>query len=149
MPTGAFAPLPLRLGGSAEEGISPEQHARMCADLVAVKRTAVLARVHVNQNTGGPFAASVTWYLGQNGAGIAYGPAITVVGAGDVRVTFPAIWTDEYGIQFPLKIRHAIARGAASSVRFSTCEITGSVVRVRTFNDSGVATATPFTLRVW
>lgn len=149
MPFGAFAPLPLRLGGSSEEGWAPEQHARFCADLVAVKRTAPLARLYCNQNLGSPFAASITYYFGQNGAGVAFAPTVTVAGAGDVSVTFPSYWTDDYDRQHPLKIRQAIARGYATAARFPTCTITGNVVRVRTVDDAGVATATPFSLRAW
>lgn len=149
MPFGAFAPLPLRLGGKPEEGWSPEQHARLVADLVAVKRTAPLARLLVNQNSGSPFAASVTYYSGQNGSGAAYAPTPSVTGAGDVTLTFPGFWEDEFGVQWPLKIRQAIARPYATGARFPTCAILGRTVRVRTVDDTGAASATPFSLRIW
>ncbi|HTJ17839.1 MAG TPA: hypothetical protein VL494_13760 [Steroidobacteraceae bacterium] len=149
MPWGAFAPLPIRLGGNPEEGWAPEQHARFSADLVAIKRTAPLARLYCNQDSGSPFAASITYYFGQNGAGTLYAPTVTVGGAGDVSVTFPSYWTDDYERQHPLKIRQAIARPHAAAGRFPTCTITGNVVRVRTVTDAGVASATPFSLRVW
>ena len=43
MPFGAFAPMPLRFGGTPEEGWAASQHARMAADLVAIVRAAPLA----------------------------------------------------------------------------------------------------------
>ena len=45
MPFGGFCPLPLRLGGSDLEGWAPNQHARMCADITAVRRTSPFAIV--------------------------------------------------------------------------------------------------------
>lgn len=66
MALGAFAPLPIRLGGSATEGWTAEQHARLCADLLAVKRTApvLVMRVHLNatDTTG-----EIEWYASQTG----------------------------------------------------------------------------------
>lgn len=149
MPFGAFAPLPLRLGGTPEEGWAPEQHARFSADLVAIKRTAPLARMLINQNGSGPFAATATYYSGQNGSGLLYAPTPTVTGAGDVTLTFPGFWTDDFGVQYSLKIRQAIARSYATGGRFPTCVISGRTVRVRTVDDTGVASATPFSLRIW
>jgi hypothetical protein len=40
---GSLAPLPIRLGGSAQEGLSATQHARIAADLTAMHRSAPLA----------------------------------------------------------------------------------------------------------
>lgn len=150
MAFGALAPLPLRLGGSPEEGWTPEQHARFCADLVAVKRTMQLARLVVSQISGSPFTASVAYYSGQNGAGIINAPAALGNAAGDVSVTFPAFWEDEYERQFPVRVRQAIARPLSLSANYATCEIAGAnEVRVRVFNDSGSAVAANFALRVW
>lgn len=149
MPFGSLAPLPLRLGGSSEQGWAPEQHARICADLVAVKRTLPLARLFLNQDVGTPFAASVTVYLGQNGAGLTYAPAVTVNGEGDVTLTWPSYWTDDYDRQFPVKIRQARACSSATAARFPTTELLPHAVRVRTVTDAGVAAASPFTLRIW
>jgi hypothetical protein len=146
---GALAPLPIRLGGSAEEGWAPEQHARLCADLVAVKRTAPLARLYVAQDSGGPFAATVTSYRGQSGVGLAYAPSISVTGAGDVTLTFPAYWTDEFGRQYPLKIRQAIPKASATTARFINHVISARTVRVRSFDAAGAAIACNFGMRVW
>jgi hypothetical protein len=149
MPFGAFAPLPLRLGGSAEEGWAPAQHARFCADLVAVKRTAPLARLYVTQDSGSPFAATVAVYRGQNGVGLAYAPTITVGGAGDVTLTFPAYWTDEFGRQFPLKLRQAMPKASAAAARFVNHVISGRTIRVRSFDAAGAAISSDFGMRVW
>ncbi|UOF77309.1 hypothetical protein [Caudoviricetes sp.] len=149
MPFGALAPLPLRLGGSPTEGWAPEQHARFCADLVAVKRTLPLARLAVNQNAGSPYAAAVTAYLGQNGAGLLFAPTVTVHGQGDVTLTWQNYWTDDYDRQHPVKIRQAIARSSATACRFPTCELLPHAVRVRTVTDAGAAVASPFFLRIW
>jgi hypothetical protein len=142
---GAFWPLPLRLG----PGWRPEQHARLCADLVAVKRTGPLCRLYVTQNTGSPFAASVAVYHGQNGNGLAYAPGLTVNGAGDVTLTWPAYWTDEFARQYPLKIRHAIPSASSTTARFVNHVISGRTVRVRSFDAAGAAIASNFGLRVW
>lgn len=149
MTWGTLSPLPVRLGGSAEEGWAPEQHARFCADLVAVKRTGPLARLFVTQDSAGPFAATVTVYRGQNGSGLTYAPTVTVNGAGDVTLTWPAYWTDDYQRQFPLKLRHAIPRASATTARFINHVISGQTVRVRSFDAAGAAIASNFSLRVW
>jgi len=149
VPFGSFAPLPLRLGGSAEEGWAPEHHARFVADLVSVKRTAPLARLLVNQDPGTPFAATVAYYSGQNGSGVLYAPTIAVTGAGDVTLTWPGYWEDEFGIQHALKIRQAIARSYSTAAQFPVCVISARTVRVRTFTDAGAASALPFSLRAW
>lgn len=149
MPFGAFAPLPLRLGGSDEEGWSPEQHARFCADLVAVKRVSPLARLFVNQDATNPYAVSVVYYFGQNGSGLAYAPTVTNGGAGIVSLAFPSYWTDEYEVQQAFQIRQALATPQSSSAATSVVSISSNTVTVRTFNDSGVAAALPFSLRVW
>jgi hypothetical protein len=149
MPFGAFAPLPLRLGGSATEGWAPEQHARLCADLVAVKRTAPLCRLYVTQNSGSPFAASVVTYHGQNGNGLAYAPTVTVNGAGDVTLTYPGYWTDEFERQCALKIRHAIPSASSTAARFINHVISGRTIRVRSFDAAGAAISSNFGIRVW
>lgn len=140
---GALWPLPIRLG----PGWTPAQHARFCADLCAVKRVAPLARVFVNQDAGSPWASSVTAYFGQNGSGLAYAPTPTTNGEGDVTLTWPAYWEDEYGVQHALKIRQVIPM--VTSTRIVVSEILTNGVRVRMFTDAGVAAASPFSLRIW
>lgn len=54
MPFGGLAPLPFRLGGSDTEGVSPEQHARLAADLEAVGRTMPLFVMRCDPTTSPP-----------------------------------------------------------------------------------------------
>lgn len=149
MPFGAFAPLPLRLGGTAEEGWAPEQHARFAADLVAVKRTARLCRLRVSQVASPPYTAAIDSYHGQNGNGLNYAPALVTVGDGETELTFPAYWTDEFGVQHPLKIRQAIAKNYLASARAPVCDIDGRVVTVRTFTTAGALSSATYTLSLW
>jgi len=112
MPLGAFAPLPLRLGGSAEGGITSVQHARLAVDLAACRRTLPLARWSFTQDEDSPFSVTINSYGGQNGAGVAYAPdTITVNAFGDVSFQWSnASWTDDYGISAPIAVRHAMAK---------------------------------------
>lgn len=144
MPTGAFAPLPLRLGGSAEEGWTPEQHARLVADVVALKRRAPLARWTYTQSGTGSTDYSVVHYLGQNGAGSAYAPtSITVNGTGDITWQFSAAYfTDEYGYQHPIRIRGARAQAhydAAFPTAKAMVQLVSRGVRVRVIDAGGTA----------
>ncbi len=113
MPLGAFAPLPLRLGGSDTEGWSVTKHARMCADLVALKRSSPLC---VFTYTKSGATITIQSYLGQNGAGLAYAPdSVSVVG---VQTTFK--WTlrsfsDPYDISYPINVKHGVACGQGTT----------------------------------
>lgn len=153
MPFGAYgANLPIRLGGDAETGWAPAQHARLCADLAAVKRVAPLSMVQVYQTTSGD--TDIIHYCGQNGVGLAYAPTLVDNGTGDISLTWPAYWEDEYGVQAPIKIRLARASYSTSAStiagRLATVEIvTGRTVRVRTFLHDGTATNARFTLKAW
>ena len=147
MPFGAFAPLPLRLGGSAVEGWPPEQHARFCADLVAVKRVAPLARLTVTQSA--PTTATITAYRGQNGSGLAYAPTIVAAADGDTTITFPAYWTDEFEVQHPLKVRVCVPSATSTAAKFITYTLTGRALRVLCRTAAGVLTSCDYSLRVW
>ncbi len=149
MTFGAFSPLPLRLGGTATEGWAPEQHARLCADLVAVKRTAPLAKMRISQLAGSPFTAAVETYHGQNGAGLGYAPSIVTNGAGDITLTFPVYWTDEYDIQHPVKLRQAVITGAETTCRFHAYVIAGQTIRIRSFDAAGAAISSALGVKVW
>jgi hypothetical protein len=70
MAFGAFAPMPLRLGGSAQEGWTAEQHARIAADLVNVGRVAPLAVLTYDSS------GTIVSYMGQNGVGPAHAPTV-------------------------------------------------------------------------
>ncbi len=141
---GAFCPLPERLGGSPEEGWSPEQHARLCADLVAAKRTAKLARFTYVQTGTGPTDYTFASYLGQNGNGLLYAPtSITVHGTGDMTLAYASqYFEDEYGYQHPFRIRKARAQAhydAAAPTVKAMVEIVTRGVRVRVVDAGGTA----------
>ena len=90
MPFGAFSPLPLRLGGTATEGVSAAQFARLSADLAAIRRTRPLARITYTQGT----SATILTYRGVNGCGLAHAPAISTGGTGQNTITFDASYPD-------------------------------------------------------
>lgn len=49
---GGLYPLPLRLGGKPEEGLSPDQHARLSSDVAAMHSSASLAVLRVDVASG-------------------------------------------------------------------------------------------------
>lgn len=49
---GGFAPFPMRLGGDRETGWPVEDHARLAADIVALKRTAPFAVMNYTAGIG-------------------------------------------------------------------------------------------------
>lgn len=102
---GALCPLPVRLGGNSREGLPSAQHARVCADLIAVKRVMPLASWRFQQSDSGGFAVTMLSYFGMNGSGLAYAPSATVNAMGDVDFQWSAqYFEDEYGIQHPYRI---------------------------------------------
>ena len=109
---GGLCAFPIRLGGTSRSGWAAEQHARLCADVVAEGRTAPFARVLVTFVAGA--SATITSYAGMDGIGLAHAPS--VVWAGDVAIiTWPESWEDELGRVHPTNIR-TIATGASSGV---------------------------------
>lgn len=153
MAFGAYGYLPIRLGGSAEEGWSPQQHARLCADLVAIKRVSPLATLRVTQSSVSPFATSVVTYFGQNGSGLAYAPTVTVNGSGDVSLVWPSYWEDEYEQQWPVNIRMTSAYalvGGLGAVALLAAEIVNrSTVRIRRKTAAGAASPGDIVVKVW
>jgi hypothetical protein len=149
MPFGAFAPMPLRLGGSSVDGVSPEQHARLCADMVAVKRVAPLATWRFSCDAS---TATVDYYVGQNGSGLAYAPTATRNGNGDVSFVWDdPYFEDEYGIQHPFLIRAVMATsaGTAGTVSSSAWEIITRGVRIRRVSDAGAQQVGISHVTVW
>lgn len=149
MPFGGFAPLPLRLGGDSQYGLTPEQHARICADLVAVKRTAALA---VFTFTKSGATVTINGYFGQNGGGLAFAPTPGVVSTGVVNFTWlSGVFTDPYGIAAAVRARAGRVTCHGSLPRFGSVDITTSstLFQVRTFDDTGTAQDCKATVRVW
>ncbi len=95
MALGAFAPFPIRLGGSSREGITAAGHARMAADLVAVGRTLPLAVLELTVDSG---EAEVLRYYGRNGVGLEHAPTVAgTVNPGEVVITWPRYYESEDG----------------------------------------------------
>jgi len=150
MAIGGFAPLPLRLGGTGVDGWTAAQHARCCADLVAIKRTAPLYWVRFV--TAAPGAPTVTSYWGRNGAGLLYPPdSITSPGAGVSVFTWTARGlADSYGVIESTPIRHAQATYEAAVSGYCTVEITdATTITVRLSDNAGVGLDGPVSLVVW
>ncbi len=146
MAFGAFAPLPIRLGGSPEEGWTAEQFARLSADLQALKRVAPLATWRYSQ-TGGA-AVTMVSYAGQNGVGLAYAPTATPGGDGVCSFTWDAqYFQDEYGNQYPFKIRAAYPRALGSNS--AIWEQIALGIRIRIVSAAGVAGNTQVCISVW
>jgi hypothetical protein len=62
---GGLYPLPLRLGGSPEEGWTVEQHARLSCDVAAMNASAPLVAMRVDVSAGG--VATVSVFMGRGG----------------------------------------------------------------------------------
>ena len=133
MPLGAFAPLPIRLGGTDTEGWSFRKHARMAADLVAVKRASPLA---VWTYTKSGSTITIHSYFGQNGSGIAYAPDIvTDLGAGYTSFRWSGrVFEDPYEVVYPLNIKGARATGHGTTSIRAVVEPVANGVDVTTFD---------------
>ncbi len=149
MTFGAFSPFPLRLGGTAEQGWPAANHARFSADLVAMKRVMPLASWSYNTTDG------ITNYHGMSGTGIANAPTPTVNGTGDYSFEWSSqVLADEYGIEWPFKIRHAIAGaydngGGGTAAATPVVEPLARGIRVRMPTVGGVAATRGLTIKVW
>jgi hypothetical protein len=87
--------LPLRLGGSATNGVTAAQHARLVADLIATFRVAPFAAWTYTKSGA---TVTISNYRGFNGTGAAYAPAATVNGTGDVTFSWSSqAYEDELG----------------------------------------------------
>lgn len=95
---GAFAPLPLRLGGTAQNGLTAAQHARVSADMVALVRSAPLAKIGLT--TG---STAIRSYQAQWATGVPAAPTITA-GIGWVKATWAEGFTDPFGGYQALRI---------------------------------------------
>jgi hypothetical protein len=133
---GGFAPLPLRLGGNNETGLTVAQHARLCADLVACVKTAPLARIAGKTGSDDVYA-----YNGQPSLGIVNAPSVAF-GVGYATMTWPVGYEDPFGQAYALKIQSAkvtaVAPFGAPTARIVTYTIDApNVVTVRSFNTAG------------
>lgn len=123
--------MPLRLGGiDPALGWSPEQHARVAADVAAAKRGAPLAIWSFTNNGS---VVTIQNYLGQNGVGAPFAPDSALnIGVGVVNFVWSTPWLDDYDISEPLAVRAIFGGGnGTTAVTLSGSVITGGI-RVRT-----------------
>lgn len=146
MPLGGLAPCPLPLGGTKLDGLTAEQHARICADLRAAVATAPFAVLHAD--TSGVIHA----YTAQHGVGVLAAPAIAVVAPNEAVLTWEPSYLDEYDNAQATYIKHAVATGRiapfVSPLAVATI-LTPRSVRVRTYLSTGAGVAADFSLVVW
>lgn len=151
--TGSLAGfLPLRLGGDAQTGWTAAQHARFCADAVALQRVQPLATWVYEQTGSGIDDAEVLSYVGRNGSGLAWAPAVVPDSVGIVDCSWSTSqWVDDHtGYALPVSIR-AVTATAQQAGRYATAEVTTPrTVRVRLRTHAGLlAQVTPITVTVW
>jgi hypothetical protein len=139
--TGGFCPLPLRLGGDALTGLTAEQHARLAADLVALKRTQPIAVFTWDAPGGADTAATITFYTGMNGSGLAHAPTAGVIsGGGALQFTWSSgRFVDEYQVSCPIRPRIAVASFAGATYRKPILAILANGVVIRAFDAAGSA----------
>ena len=134
---GGFAPLPLRLGGSTTNGLTAAQHARVCADMVAMVRRAQLARIGLT--TGSTVVSS---YQALWETGIANAPIITA-GVGWVKATWAAGFRDPFDVYQALSITGVEVGVAEIGGAFKTTADyvinAPNAVTVYTYTHAGVA----------
>ena len=146
MPFGAFCPLPLRLGGTATEGVSAAQFARLSADLTASRRTRPLARITYTQGT----SATILTYRGVNGCGLAHAPAISTGGTGQNTITFDASYPDPREQAQAISVRAARATVYGSTPHWVYLQCGGGrsfTVTVETL--AGVAADVTLTISIY
>lgn len=142
MPLGAYAPLPLRLGGSDVLGLTAQQQSRLCADLAAVKRTSALCHIEIQSGT-------VVTYRGMNGSGAAVADVSPTV-SGWI-ITLEPLWVDPYEYEHPVRIRHVVAthRGVGSNYRVINVTVdSANVVTLRKGTHTN-STVTTENIGVW
>lgn len=136
---GGFCPLPIRLGGTATEGFTAEQHARASADLLAVARTLPFA-VMTFTKSGSSF--TVHDYSGLNGVGASYAPSMLDLGNGYTFLFFDKAYADEYGTSYPIVVKHAEVTPHGAIAIIATVETfetsNPEQFAVRTFTAAGV-----------
>lgn len=147
MPLGALAPLPIRLGGTPENGVTAKQHARLCADLVAVKRTLPFAVVTLvgTDDIGGyqpnvesvysQVGVSTTTYTG-NTPTYTWQPTTLVLDVGTYYLSWSASFVDAYGVREPVNFKHARATVHGSTAAAAHCAVTANTVTVYVYEQA-------------
>lgn len=144
MPLGGFAPLPLPLGGTANDGWTAAQHARAAADLVAILKTVPFAVVTFT--IGGTISA----FLSQPGLGPDHAPTLANVSTGVATLEWAASYKDSYERSYPVNIRRVRVGLLGTAAGKYTYEIIDPrKIRIRTFNAAGAAADRAVTVKVF
>lgn len=114
---GALCPLPLRLGGDAETGLSASQYCRIAADVLACLQTSPFAAFRVT-------SAVMTAYRGWNGCGLAHAPTIALVTGSTYSYTWPETWEDDAGVEHAVNIQSVRVTPMSSVLVTARVEIT-------------------------
>jgi hypothetical protein len=147
MPLGGLAPLPVRLGGTATNGLAAIQHARVAADWLALRRVLPIGVWTYTLQSG---VITLHAYLGQNGAGTAYGWTSASEGVGATLWNVPErAFVSPYKETAPLAIRSAAVGVHGTVAAFKTFEVFANGIRVRTFDAAGVAMDATVTVAVY
>jgi hypothetical protein len=137
MPFGAFCPLPVRLGGDATTGWAAEQHARMAADLVAVKRTSRFCSFNWALASNGAIP-TISNYRGQNGAGADYAPDTNSSSGATITLRWAsASFRDAYQIAAGFVPRHAVVNTSSATFARAVFELLPDGIRFRVFDAAG------------
>ena len=145
---GGFSPLPMPLQGSDRlAGVSAEQHARFCADLLAVIRTARLAVARITYSGTTPTLASwrVMW-------GEAFAAPTITGSAGLVRLLWLPGYLDDFESEGPVNITqaHATVVDASNTDHFAAPRIISPRnVAVHTFDNTGSQSTADCSVAVW
>lgn len=135
--TGAFCPLPWRLGGDALTGMTAAQHARFCADMVAVKRMAKLAEFSWGAVGSASTPAVITNYRGMNGVGLGFAPTAGAAGGGLTFTWGSGRFTDDYQVSAPICPRGATVTASGTTFRRGTFELRPNGITIYFFDDAG------------
>jgi hypothetical protein len=151
MALGGFAPLPLPLGGTATDGLTAEQHARVAADLKAAVGAAPFA---VYCQTISPLGTLKESYLSQYGVGMNAAPLVSSGGVGITNLVWNVSYTDEYDNVWPTHIRHAQATHVwtvfSAAPVWCSVELTSfTSLRVYTTDNAHNLVSANFVLAVW
>jgi hypothetical protein len=133
--------LPLRLGGDGPTGWSAEQHARLCADLVAIKRTAPLCAFTWTV-AGADQPPVVVYYFGMNGEGLGFAPTNLTAGSGGTAgaIIFrfaTGRFVDPYEVGAPFKPRQAKVTLAGTTYRKGMYTLLSDGVSIKAFDAAG------------
>lgn len=135
MALGGFAPLPLRLGGSAEEGIKPDQWNRAALDVARVSDGTPLAVAVAS-------GATVTGCRARGGCSTLQ-VSVSVVSANIRRFTLPgAFLVEESGLYKSQKVTFAIAHECG--VGAAGVSMAGNVLDVATASGSSIVSIVVF-----